>query len=197
MKRKLGLLLAGGVAVLLLEPFGGARRRARVRGWLGPIQGRIDALRGGAPQQPEEADGQQSSILSSVQHVAQTLQAPFQIQNGAVGQPQANGAGGQATATIPAPNGGKAVPSPEQLAPTAGIDPIPEGETNDPTLVSRVESELFRDPAIPKGYLNIDAANGVVTLRGTVKDDAQARDILERTGAVEGVDKVVDLLHRG
>jgi len=82
------------------------------------------------------------------------------------------------------------------LAPRPGIDPIPEGETNDPTLVARVESELFRDAALPKGEINIDAANGVVTLRGTLDDAALADGIVNRVGAIDGVIRVVDLLHR-
>lgn len=202
MKRTMGLLLAGGVAVLLLEPSGGARRRARVKEWLGPVQGRIGKLRGRA-QQPDEAPDEQQSILDSVQHVAQSLQAPFETANGAVDRPPATGTTRQSTtgsaqgATAGSKGTVPAAPEATRLAPTAGIDPIPEGEPNDPTLVSRVESELFRDATLPKGELNIDAANGVVTLRGTVTNDAQARDIVERTGAIEGVDKVVDLLHRG
>ncbi len=83
----------------------------------------------------------------------------------------------------------------EDLAPRPVPDPIPEHDPNDPTLVARVESELFRDPALPKGALAIDAANGVVTLRGTVSA-ATATDLLERTGAIEGVARVVDLLKR-
>jgi osmotically-inducible protein OsmY len=196
MKGKVGLFLAGSVAVLLLEPSGGARRRARVKGWLGPVQQQIGRLRGRASRQDEAPDGQQPTILSSVQHVAEALQAPFQTPNGATGQQSANAEAGQAT-TGSTQDAAHAAPIAEQMAPALGIDPIPEGETNDPTLVARVESEVFRDAAIPKGQLNVDAANGVVTLRGTVKDDAAAQDLVERTGAVEGVDKVVDLLHRG
>jgi len=82
------------------------------------------------------------------------------------------------------------------LAPKPGIDPIPEGATNDPTLVSRVESELFRDPTLPKGEITIDAANGVVSLRGTLGNDALADDIVERVQAIDGVERVVDLLQR-
>lgn len=91
-----------------------------------------------------------------------------------------------------------------ELAPAAVEDPIPEGDIderhptetiNDPTLVARVESELFRDQAIPKGKLNIDAMHGVVTVRGTV-DEEMGADIIERTRAVEGVRDVVDMLQR-
>ena len=80
------------------------------------------------------------------------------------------------------------------LAPRQVEDPIPEGPINDPTLVARIESELFRDTTLPKGQINIDAANGVVTVRGTLEDQALATDIVERIGAVEGVVEVVNLL---
>ncbi|MGH2411142.1 MAG: BON domain-containing protein [Chloroflexota bacterium] len=83
-----------------------------------------------------------------------------------------------------------------EVTPKPGIDPIPEGDPNDPTLVARVESELFRDETLPNGKLNIDAVGGVVTLRGTVDGKGVAEDILERTRAIEGVTDVVDLLHR-
>jgi BON domain len=83
-----------------------------------------------------------------------------------------------------------------EVAPNPNFaDPIPEGKTNDPTLVSRVESELFEDGTLPKGTFNIDAVNGVVTLRGTV-NDAVASNIVLRTRAIDGVTEVVDLLER-
>lgn len=64
---------------------------------------------------------------------------------------------------------------------------------DDATLRDRVESELFRDPEVPKGDMNIDVAAGVVTLRGTV-DAALADDLEVRVGAVEGVVRVENLL---
>lgn len=64
----------------------------------------------------------------------------------------------------------------------------------DGTLVDRVESHLFRDADVPKGHINIDAANGVVTLRGEV-DAAMIDEIAARVAAVEGVTRVENLLH--
>lgn len=61
--------------------------------------------------------------------------------------------------------------------------------------MARVESELYRDDAIPKGKLNIDAVHGVVTFRGKV-DDETADEILDRARAIEGVHEVVDMLQR-
>ena len=64
----------------------------------------------------------------------------------------------------------------------------------DGTLVDRVESQLFRDADVPKGHINIDAADGVVTLRGEV-DPAMIDEIGVRVAAVEGVTRVENLLH--
>lgn len=40
-----------------------------------------------------------------------------------------------------------------------------EPPPNDATLKAKVESELFRDPRIPKGSINVNAESGVVQLR--------------------------------
>jgi hypothetical protein len=67
-------------------------------------------------------------------------------------------------------------------------------QPNDATLVQKVESEVFRDPAIPKGQINVNAENGVVFLRGEVDSPALV-DLLERkTGEVKGVRTVENLL---
>ncbi|HEU5263028.1 MAG TPA: BON domain-containing protein, partial [Gaiellaceae bacterium] len=58
-----------------------------------------------------------------------------------------------------------------------------------------VESEVFRDPSIPKGRINVNAENGVVVLRGEV-DSADLVDRLERAVRdVQGVRGVENLLH--
>jgi hypothetical protein len=63
----------------------------------------------------------------------------------------------------------------------------------DPTLKDRVESELFRDPSLPKGDVLVDAAYGVVTLRGRVPGD-RVDEIAARVAAIEGVTRVENLL---
>jgi osmotically-inducible protein OsmY len=68
-------------------------------------------------------------------------------------------------------------------------------QPNDATLVQKVESEVFRDPAIPKGRINVNAENGVVFLRGEV-DSPALIDLLEKeTREVKGVRGVENLLH--
>jgi len=59
-------------------------------------------------------------------------------------------------------------------------------EYNDATLAEKVESELFRDPSIPKGSININAERGVVVLRGQV-EPAQVELIADRTRHISGV----------
>lgn len=58
---------------------------------------------------------------------------------------------------------------------------------NDATLAHKVETRLFRDPAVPKGQLNISAENGVVVLHGTVDRPEQIKALEEVAGAVPGV----------
>ena len=61
-------------------------------------------------------------------------------------------------------------------------------------LKQRVESEIFRDPEVPKGDINLDVRGGVVVLRGQVRRPEQI-DLLERdVRRVPGVTRVENLL---
>ena len=70
-----------------------------------------------------------------------------------------------------------------------------EPEPNDATLKAKVESEIFRDPEVPKGKIDVNAENGVVYLRG----EADGRELIEtlenQVRNVEGVQEVENLLH--
>jgi osmotically-inducible protein OsmY len=66
---------------------------------------------------------------------------------------------------------------------------------DDVTLAHKVASQLYRDPLVPKGRLNIDACEGVVTLRGMVDDAQTIERIVDRVRGVEGVRGVQSLLH--
>ncbi len=69
------------------------------------------------------------------------------------------------------------------------------GPTDDGTLRDRAESELFRDPSVPKGSININVERGVLVLRGEVAD-AETRDRLVRQAeGIEGVWSVRSMLH--
>jgi hypothetical protein len=65
---------------------------------------------------------------------------------------------------------------------------------NDATLVQKVESEVFRDPAIPKGKINVNAENGTVFLRGEVGSLALISSLEKKTREVKGVRAVENLL---
>lgn len=65
---------------------------------------------------------------------------------------------------------------------------------NDAVLAHRVESELFRDPSVPKGRLNINAEHGVVYLRGVTDSPDQIRALEDQTRRIDGVREVRNLL---
>jgi len=67
---------------------------------------------------------------------------------------------------------------------------------NGPDLVARVESEVFRDPDIPKGDININAVHeDTIVVRGEVESRAQRRAIERAIKHVHGVRRVENLLH--
>jgi gas vesicle protein len=66
---------------------------------------------------------------------------------------------------------------------------------NDATLAMKVESELFRDPAVPKGDININVEQGVVVLRGQVGDAGMSERLEKSARAIPGVWEVENLLH--
>jgi gas vesicle protein len=68
-------------------------------------------------------------------------------------------------------------------------------EFDDATLTSKVESELFRDPSVPKGQINVNAQEGVVQLRGEVESRELIDDLVDRTRKIHGVRDVENLLH--
>lgn len=66
---------------------------------------------------------------------------------------------------------------------------------NDATLARTVESELFRDPQIPKGRINISAEAGCVVLRGELERNDQIASIEQQVRKVPGVLDVENLMH--
>ncbi len=67
--------------------------------------------------------------------------------------------------------------------------------SDDVELAQRVRTEVFRDPDIPDGAVNVDAYEGVVTLRGELPTPAMIHEMVLRTERVEGVRQVRSLLH--
>lgn len=66
---------------------------------------------------------------------------------------------------------------------------------NDVTLAQKVMTELFRDPDVPKGGINVNVARGVVYLRGEVEHPETVNDIEAKVRAIGGVRDVENLLH--
>jgi hypothetical protein len=69
-----------------------------------------------------------------------------------------------------------------------------EKDLDDVTLAHKVASELFTDPALPKGQINVNVEEGVVVLRGTA-DPEQAERLTKSTLRIPGVRGVENLLH--
>jgi osmotically-inducible protein OsmY len=67
--------------------------------------------------------------------------------------------------------------------------------TDDVTLSHQVESELFRSHHDVKGRVSVNAANGVVQLRGEVDSPELIDDLVGRARSVSGVKDVENLLH--
>lgn len=71
----------------------------------------------------------------------------------------------------------------------------PKPTLDDATLAQKVETEIFRDPDIPKGQINVSAENGKIYLRGEVGKPELIKDLEERARKVQGVEDVENLLH--
>lgn len=68
-------------------------------------------------------------------------------------------------------------------------------DPNDASLAHKVETEIFSDPDVPKGQVDVNAEDGVVILRGEVENEKLIQDLEERTRSVQGVKGVENLLH--
>lgn len=64
----------------------------------------------------------------------------------------------------------------------------------DQFIAHKVETEVFGRPGIPKGALNVDSVDGVVTVRGTVESREVMQRILKDVEGVDGVRDVVNLM---
>jgi len=71
----------------------------------------------------------------------------------------------------------------------------PKADMDDATLARKVETELFRAPDSPKGKVDVNVAEGIVELRGEVKNPAQKKALEERVRKVPEVRGVNNLLH--
>ena len=68
-------------------------------------------------------------------------------------------------------------------------------QPDDVTLARKVETEIFRDPDVPKGQINVNAENGKVVLRGQVERPEMIDDLEDKVRKIQGVQEVENLLH--
>ena len=66
---------------------------------------------------------------------------------------------------------------------------------NDATLTQRVQSELFRDPDLPKERITMNAEAGIIVLRGELERPEQIRAVEDAVSRMAGVRGVRNLLH--
>jgi hypothetical protein len=77
----------------------------------------------------------------------------------------------------------------------ANRNPEPKRDMDDVTLARKVETEIFRPQGAPKGKIDVNAVEGVVWLRGEVKNQAQQTEIEAKVRAIPEVRGVENLLH--
>jgi hypothetical protein len=68
-------------------------------------------------------------------------------------------------------------------------------DLNDAELAHAIETELFRDPSVPKGQINVNVERGIAVLRGEVGTSAERDALAKRVARMPGVWSVRNLLH--
>jgi osmotically-inducible protein OsmY len=71
----------------------------------------------------------------------------------------------------------------------------PKPQPDDVTLARKVETEIFREPEVPKGKINVNAENGKIVLRGEVDSAEMIDELVSKARKVQGVQDVESLLH--
>jgi osmotically-inducible protein OsmY len=71
----------------------------------------------------------------------------------------------------------------------------PKPQPDDVTLARKVESEIFRDPDVQKGKIDVNAENGKVVLRGEADSAEMIDELVGKARQVQGVQAVESLLH--
>jgi hypothetical protein len=77
----------------------------------------------------------------------------------------------------------------------ANRNPDPKSGMDDVTLTRKVETEIFRPAGAPKGKVDVNAVDGVVWLRGEVKNQAASKALEAKVRSVPEVQDVENLLH--
>jgi hypothetical protein len=68
-------------------------------------------------------------------------------------------------------------------------------DLDDVGLARKVETVIFRDESVPKGKIDVNAADGVVWLRGEVKTPEMIKTLESQASAIPEVKRVENLLH--
>ena len=66
---------------------------------------------------------------------------------------------------------------------------------DDISLAQKVESVAFREAAVSKAHVSVNAEKGVVFLRGRLETEDEIQRLLRAAAAVDGVERVENLLH--
>lgn len=82
----------------------------------------------------------------------------------------------------------------KSVAPGVGRESADQ-RLNDPALARKVESEVFRDDALPKGSISVNAEDGVIYFRGEVPSREVMDELTTRARSVDGVRAVENLTH--
>lgn len=68
-------------------------------------------------------------------------------------------------------------------------------DLDDVAIARKVETVIFRDDNVAKGKIDVNAADGVVWLRGEAKSPEQIKELERQAAAIPEVKKVENLLH--
>jgi hypothetical protein len=68
-------------------------------------------------------------------------------------------------------------------------------DLDDVALARKVETIIFRDDSVPKGDIDVNAANGVVWLRGMAKTPEMIKGLERQCAEIPEVRQVENLLH--
>jgi hypothetical protein len=66
---------------------------------------------------------------------------------------------------------------------------------DDVSLARKVESVAFREAAVSKAHVSVNAEKGVVFLRGRLETEDEIQRLVRAAAAVDGVERVENLLH--
>jgi osmotically-inducible protein OsmY len=85
-------------------------------------------------------------------------------------------------------------PAARKRRPTPQASNVPK-DLDDVAVARKVETVIFRDDAVPKGKIDVNAADGVVWLRGEAKTPEMIKELERQTAAIPEVKRVENLLH--